>query len=57
LRITIFLAFMTDDVRLEVALRSSYNRFMAEVGEKGQGTLQMGDDTTLQVVRHYLFGG
>ncbi len=37
---TLFLAYVTDDVKLEVALCRSYNRFMAGVWEKGQGRLR-----------------
>src|ERR671919_630921 len=37
---TLFLAYLTDDVKLEVALCRAYNRFMASVWEKGQGRLR-----------------
>jgi hypothetical protein len=37
---TLFLAYLTDDVKLEIALCRSYNRFMAGVWEKGQGRLR-----------------
>jgi len=36
---TLFLAYITDDVKLEVALCRSYNRFMAGVWEQAQGRL------------------
>src|SRR5882672_391547 len=37
---TLFLAYITDDVTLEVALGHSYNRFMAGVWEQAQGRLR-----------------
>ena len=37
---TLFLAYITDDVKLEVALCRSYNRFMAGVWEQAQGRLR-----------------
>lgn len=37
---TIFIAYLTDDVALEVALTRSYNRFMADVWSRGQGRLR-----------------
>jgi len=37
---TLFLAYITDDVGLEVALCRAYNRFMAGVWEHGQGRLR-----------------
>ena len=37
---TLFLAYITDDVKLEIALCRAYNRFMAGVWEKGQGRLR-----------------
>jgi predicted TIM-barrel fold metal-dependent hydrolase len=37
---TLFLAYHTDDVKLEVALCRAYNRFMAGVWEEGQGRLR-----------------
>jgi uncharacterized protein len=37
---TLFLAYITDDVKLEVALCRSYNRFMASIWEQGQERLR-----------------
>ena len=37
---TLFLAYVTDDVHLEVALCRSYNQFMAKVWQSGQGRLR-----------------
>jgi predicted TIM-barrel fold metal-dependent hydrolase len=37
---TLFLAYVTDDVRLEVALCRSYNHFMAKIWQSGQGRLR-----------------
>src|SRR5437870_3672263 len=37
---TLFLAYLTDDVTLEVALCRSYNRFMAGVWEQARGRLR-----------------
>ena len=37
---TLFLAYVTDDVELEVALCRAYNRFMAETYKQGQGRLR-----------------
>ena len=37
---TLFLAYVTDDARLEVALCRSYNQFMAKVWRSGQGRLR-----------------
>jgi predicted TIM-barrel fold metal-dependent hydrolase len=37
---TLFLAYITDDVNLEIALCHAYNRFMAEVWKKAQGRLR-----------------
>lgn len=37
---TIFIAYLTDDVALEVALARSYNRFMADVWSRGRDRLR-----------------
>ena len=37
---TIFIAYLTDDVELEVALYRAYNRFMADVWSKGENRLR-----------------
>jgi uncharacterized protein len=37
---TIFIAYLTDDVALEVALCRAYNRFMADAFSRGQGRLR-----------------
>jgi predicted TIM-barrel fold metal-dependent hydrolase len=37
---TLFLAYLTDDVKLEIALCRAYNHFMAGVWDKGQGRLR-----------------
>lgn len=37
---TLFLAYVTDDVELEIALCRSYNRFMADACAKGDGRLK-----------------
>lgn len=37
---TLFISHLTDDVAMEVALCRAYNRFMAEVWERGQGRLR-----------------
>jgi predicted TIM-barrel fold metal-dependent hydrolase len=37
---TIFIAYLTDDVAMEVALSRSYNRFMADVWSKGKDRLR-----------------
>ena len=46
---TLFLAYITDDVKLEVALCRSYNRFMAGVWEQRPGTPEVGGSATSQV--------
>jgi len=37
---TLFLAYVTDDARLEIAVCRSYNQFMAKVWQNGQGRLR-----------------
>src|SRR5262245_58387981 len=37
---TLFLAYVTDDAALEVALCRAYNRFMAKIWQDGQGRLR-----------------
>jgi hypothetical protein len=48
---TIFLASITDDVKLEVVLYRSYNRFMAEVWKKGQGRFRWVTDGVAPVTK------
>lgn len=37
---TLFLVYLTDDVDLDVALAKAYNRYLADVGKKGNGRLR-----------------